>query len=36
MIEVTNEMLALLLEYQMGAYGEMDDAHKLMLVKEIL
>ncbi len=25
MIEVTDEMLALLREYQMGAYGEMDD-----------
>ena len=25
MIEVTNEMLALLREYQMGAYGELDD-----------
>lgn len=25
MIEVTEEMLALLREYQMGAYGELDD-----------
>lgn len=25
MIEITDEMLALLREYQMGAYGEMDD-----------
>ncbi len=25
MIEVTNEMLSLLREYQMGAYGELDD-----------